>query len=43
MAISICPYEFSRKMFVENDFFVYSLLEYNSDEKKKGLHFFLTF
>ena len=39
---SICPYVFSSKMFVESDFFVYSHLEHSSDEKKKGLHFFLT-
>ena len=40
--ISICPYVFSCKMFVKGDFFVYSHLEHSSDEKKKGLHFFLT-
>ena len=40
--ISICPYVFSCKMVVKSDFFVYSFLEHSSDEKKKGLHFFLT-
>ena len=38
---SICPYVISCKMFAKNDFFVYSNLEHSSDEKKKGLHFFL--
>ena len=39
---SICPCVFSCKMFGKSDFFVYSDLEYSTDEKKKGLHFFLT-
>ena len=29
-------------MFVKSDIFVFSHLEHSSDEKKKGLHFFLT-
>ena len=40
--VSICPYVFLCKMFVKSVFFVYSDLEHSSDEKKKGLHFFLS-
>ena len=40
VAISICPYVFSCKMFVKSDFFVYSPSEHNSDEKKRDCIFF---